>query len=75
MNEHVQELLERTNLNWRVRQESLTTESGIIVGGHKAIVREDNNSVLAIHSDGYTPYQNEELMDLMDSLNVPKGIK
>jgi len=75
MNEQVLELLNRTNLNWRVKQESLTTESGIIVDGHKAIVREDNNSVLAIHSDGYTPYQNEELMDLLHQVSGRTGLE
>ena len=75
MNEQVLELLNRTNLNWKVKQESLTTESGIIVDGHKAIVREDNNSVLAIHSDGYTPYQNEELMDLLHQVSGRTGLE
>ncbi len=44
MNEQVKTLLDKTNLNWTVRQEELQTISGISVPNKKAIVREDNKT-------------------------------
>ena len=48
----VEEVLNQTGLNWTVRQEAITTESGIIVPKQMAVVREDTNTVLAVHGDG-----------------------
>ena len=42
----IQDVLNETNLNWTVREESLTTQSGIIIPKQKAIVRDDTNEVL-----------------------------
>ena len=58
MNAQVKTLLDKTNLNWTVRQEELQTISGISIPNKKAIVREDNNAIVGVHSDGYQPYQN-----------------
>jgi len=65
MNEQVKSLLDKTNLNWSVRQEDIQTTSGIIVPNKKALVRDDTNTIVGLHSDGYQPYQNHELMDLL----------
>jgi len=49
----IQDVLNQTGLNWTVRQEALNTESGIVVPKQMAIVREDTNTVLSVHGDGY----------------------
>jgi phage/plasmid-like protein (TIGR03299 family) len=75
MNEQVKTLLDKTNLNWSVRQEDIQTTSGIIVPNKKAIVREDTNSIVGVHSDGYVPYQNHELMDLLHQVSGRTGLE
>jgi phage/plasmid-like protein (TIGR03299 family) len=75
MNAHVKTLLDKTNLNWTVRQEDLQTISGISVPNKKAIVREDNNTIVGVHSDGYQPYQNHELMDLLHQVSGRTGLE
>ena len=71
----IQEVLEQTGLNWNVRQEVMTTASGIVVPDRKAIVREDTNQVLAVHGDGYYPYQNHQLIELLDKVATKVGIE
>ena len=75
MNEQVKTLLDKTNLNWTVRQEDLQTTSGISVPNKKAIVREDTNTIVGVHSDGYQPYQNHELMDLLHQVSGRTGLE
>ena len=75
MNEQVKTLLDKTNLNWTVRQEDLQTTSGISVPNKKAIVREDTNTIVGVHSDGYQPYQNYELMDLLHQVSGRTGLE
>jgi hypothetical protein len=61
-------------LNWTVRQEALNTESGIVVPKQMAIVREDTNTVLSVHGDGYFPYQNHQLIELLDKVSNQIGL-
>ena len=75
MNEQVKTLLDKTNLNWSVRQENIQTTSGIIVPNKKALVREDTNDIVGLHSDGYQPYQNHELMDLLHQVSGRTGLE
>jgi hypothetical protein len=75
MNEQVKKLLDKTNLNWSVRQEDIQTTSGISVPNKKAIVRDDNNMIVGLHSDGYVPYQNHELMDLLHQVSGRTGLE
>lgn len=70
-----QEMLETTKLNWSVRSETMTTQSGIIVPNKIAIVREDSLDVLGVHSDGYVPYQNMELMELLHKISQSTGLQ
>jgi hypothetical protein len=74
MNERTKEALDLTGLNWNVVEEEITTKSGIIIPDHKAIIREDNSAVLGIHGKGYTPYQNTELMELLDEASQHIGL-
>ena len=71
----IQDVLNQTDLNWTVREESLTTESGIIIPKQKAIVREDTNKVLSIHGEGYYPYQNHQLIELLDKVSQKSGLE
>ena len=71
----IQDVLNETNLNWTVREESLTTQSGIIIPKQKAIVREDTNKVLSIHGEGYYPYQNHQLIELLDKVSQQSGLE
>jgi phage/plasmid-like protein (TIGR03299 family) len=71
----IQEVLNQTDLNWTVREESLTTQSGIIIPKQKAIVREDTNKVLSIHGEGYYPYQNHQLIELLDKVSQQSGLE
>jgi hypothetical protein len=74
MNERITELLDQTNLNWTVRKENIQTESGIILDKMSAIVREDTNVPLSVCSNGYYPYQNHELLELLDKVSKQTGL-
>ena len=75
MNERTVEILNTTGLNWKVKQEGLVTDSGVPVEGHTALVREDNNAILSVMSDGYYPYQNHELIELLDKVSNQTGLE
>jgi hypothetical protein len=75
MENHIEDLLNKTKLNWSVRTEQLQTSSGIIIPDKIGIVREDDNSVLGIHSNGYSPYQNEQLMELLFKVSHTTGME
>jgi phage/plasmid-like protein (TIGR03299 family) len=70
----VQDVLNQTGLNWTVREESLTTESGIIIPQQKAIIRDDTNTVLSVHGEGYYPYQNHQMIELLDKVSQQVGL-
>ena len=74
MENRIDNVLNQTGLNWTVRQESLTTESGIIIPKQKAIVREDTNEVLSIHGEGYYPFQNHQLIETLDRVSQQIGL-
>jgi hypothetical protein len=74
MENHIEQLLDQTKLNWSVRTENLQTSSGIIIPDKIGIIREDDKSVLGIHSTGYVPYQNEQLMELLHKVTSRTGL-
>jgi hypothetical protein len=61
-------------LNWSVRTESIQTESGIVIPNKKSIIRNDTNDYLSICSDDYYPYQNEELINLLEKVSGLTGL-
>lgn len=73
-NPRVVELLNQTNLNWNVRSERVQTESGLILDGYNALVREDTNVALSVRGEGYYPYQNHELVELLDRVSGLTGL-
>jgi hypothetical protein len=70
----VTELLNKCDLNWKVKSEGIQTESGILIEDRRALVREDNGAVLSVVSDNYYPYQNEELMELLHRVSGKTGL-
>jgi hypothetical protein len=73
-NNRLNQFLDRTDLNWKVRTEGLQTSSGIIIPDKIGIVREDDNTILGIHSNGYVPYQNEQMMELLFKVSQQTGL-
>lgn len=69
-----EEMLNQTGLNWNVRTEQVMTSSGILVPDRIALVREDTNTVLGIHTEAYVPYQNEELLELLTKISQQTGL-
>ena len=74
MDTRIESLLGQTKLNWKVRQEGVVTESGIVLP-NIAVIREDTNKVLGVHSDGYNVYQNEQLLELLDRVSGLTGLE
>jgi hypothetical protein len=73
-NNRVSQFLDRTNLNWKVRTEGLQTSSGIIIPDKVGIVREDDSTILGIHSNNYVPYQNDQMMELLFKVSQQTGL-
>ncbi len=63
------------NLDWKVRKEPVKTESGLIIPGQLAIVREDINVPLSIVAKGYHPYQNHEMIELLQKVSNQTGME
>jgi hypothetical protein len=70
----VSEVLNASGLNWGVRTEAITTESGIEIPGNVALIRDDNNKVLSVCGKAYHPYQNEQLVELLDRVSSQVGL-
>jgi phage/plasmid-like protein (TIGR03299 family) len=68
-------MLVASGLDWKVISESLKTESGIIVPDRVALVREDTKKILGIHTTGYVPYQNDELLELLYRIGNSTGLE
>lgn len=69
------EMLEKAGLNWKVTKEPIQTVSGIIIPEKSALVREDTQKCLGIHTDNYVPFQNEELLDLLFKISQQTGLE
>lgn len=69
------EVLDVCQLNWKVREEYLTTESGLLIPEKKAIIRDDTNNVLGVVGKNYCPYQNEELAELLFVISQSTGLE
>jgi hypothetical protein len=76
MNNRVTEILNKTNLNWSVRKEQLYTGGGIIIPNAMGIVREDTNVAFSKPmTDSYYPFQNSELIELLDKVSGMTGLE
>lgn len=74
MTEEQTEMLVKTGLNWNVRSEKVHTESGIVIPERIALVREDTEAILGIHTEAYVPYQNHELIELLTRISEQSGL-
>lgn len=70
-----QEVLEQTSLDWKVRTTGIMTEDGLVIPNKIALVREDTSTILGIHSSGYVPYQNAELLELLFKVSQSTGLE
>jgi phage/plasmid-like protein (TIGR03299 family) len=68
------EMLEKSGLNWKVNSEPIQTVSGILIPQRVALVREDTQKILGIHTENYVPYQNEELLELLHQIGGKTGL-
>lgn len=71
----VKEMLNQSKLDWTVRMEKLQTISGIELPEHFGIIRNDTNKVLSVRGEGYSPYQNDELMELLFKVSKSTGLE
>jgi hypothetical protein len=67
-------ILEKANLNWNVRTERLVTAESNIITDNSAIIREDKNVILGVHSSSYVALQNSEMMDILDRISGKMGL-
>ena len=77
LTDRITQLLDQTNLNWTVKESPLFTkfeDSELPINGKKALIREDNHEVLGLHSDGYQPFQNYEMLELLDKVSQQTGL-
>lgn len=66
--------LKKESINWNVVTENCFTASGIQLP-KIAIVREDTKAILGVHGEGYAPYQNSELKELLYSIGKSTGLE
>lgn len=75
MSQEMSSILQQAGLNWKVNQEAIQTVSGIEIPEKIALVREDTQKCLGIHTDNYVPYQNEELLELLFKISQQTGLE
>ena len=63
-----EDALNLAGLDWKVEQKDVFTESGTLITGYKANVRDSDQSVLGVVSDRYQVVQNEEAFAFTDEL-------
>ena len=68
-----QEALEKSGLNWTVKQQSIMTDNSIIPG-YKANVRQSDGKILGVVTDRYKVVQNHEAFAFTDAL-LGEGVK
>lgn len=68
-------MLVGSKLDWTVRTEGIQSISGIEIPDSMCIVRNDTNKVLSIRGEGYHPYQNEDLMELLFRVSNKTGLQ
>lgn len=68
------EALQLSGLNWKVNQEPVYTESGNIIQGFKANIRDFDDAVLGVVTDRYKVIQNEEAFAFTDEL-LGEGVR
>jgi phage/plasmid-like protein (TIGR03299 family) len=75
MKQEMNSILDQAGLNWKVNQEAIQTVSGIEIPEKIALVRDDTQKCLGIHTENYVPYQNEELLELLFRISQQTGLE
>jgi phage/plasmid-like protein (TIGR03299 family) len=75
MKQEMNSILNQAGLNWKVSQEAIQTVSGIEIPEKIALVRDDTQKCLGIHTENYVPYQNEELLELLFRISQQTGLE
>lgn len=68
------EALRLAGLDWNVEQRDVCTDSGVLIPGYKANVRDSDQSILGVVSERYQVVQNEDAFAFTDTL-LGEGIK
>ena len=63
------------DLNWSVRTDGVQSESGVSIDNRKCIIRNDTNDYLSICGNDYYPYQNSELIELLERVSGMTGLE
>lgn len=69
-----EEILNETGLNWKAESVRIQTRSGISIPDRIALVKSGTDKILGIHTTGYVPYQNDELLDLLFKIGNSTGL-
>lgn len=72
--DRVAELLDKFDLRWTVSKQQLFLPENVPTD-FMAVVRDDNNLALTTCKDGYTPFQNSELAELVIRIGDKTGFK
>lgn len=70
--DRVATMLDRFGLRWTVSKQNLFLPNGVETD-FMAVVRDDNNKVFTTCKDGYVPYQNSELAELLLRVSEKTG--
>lgn len=69
-----QTILKQANLDWSVRSEKLVTADSNLPTDNIALIRDDKNVILGVHSSSYVALQNSEMMDILDRISGKMGL-
>jgi hypothetical protein len=69
-----QTILQKANLDWSVRTEKLVTADTNLATDNIALVRNDKDVILGVHSSSYVALQNSEMMDILDRISGKMGL-
>ena len=69
------EAIEAAGLNYNVELVPLFTQAGIPVPRRQGVIRSDTNQILGTVGQGYTPIQNSEAFQFLDSVVADGGLR
>jgi hypothetical protein len=78
MEQRIIDILDQSNLNWTVSQDPIYTNIGgeqIEIIGKKSLNRSDTKTSLDVMSSSYVPFQNHELIELLDKVSTQTGLE
>ncbi len=70
----IKTILGEVGLDWTVSKHKIFTESGVEIPDFRAILRDDIQRPLSVMGAKYQPYQNEELLTLLETVSRKTGL-